>query len=116
MQQNDLVNEFAWGTIWARPGLSLKKRSLVTLGMLAALDRQDELTRHILGALNNGATKEKIIEVFVHSAVYCGFPISNTRVRLCASLQGRRAHLAAQSAVMGRGLEERFGISGKEAR
>jgi 4-carboxymuconolactone decarboxylase len=85
-QQNQLVTEIAWGTIWSRPGLPLKVRSLVTLGMLAALNRPDEIKGHILGALNNGATPDEIIEVFVHSAGYCGFPASNGAVRLCVEV------------------------------
>lgn len=85
-EQQELVTGFAWGTIWARPGLPLKVRSLVTLGMLTALNRPDEIKGHILGALNNGATQEEIMEVFVHSAVYCGFPASNNSVRLCVEV------------------------------
>ena len=85
-QQNELVTAIAWGTIWSRPGLPLKVRSLVTLGMLAALNRPDEIKGHVLGALNNGATMEEIIEVFVHSAGYCGFPASNGGVRLCVEV------------------------------
>lgn len=85
-QQIELVTTFAWGTIWSRPGLPLKIRSLVTLGMLAALDRPDEIKGHILGALNNGATMEEIIEVFVHAAGYCGFPASNGSVRLAVEV------------------------------
>jgi alkylhydroperoxidase/carboxymuconolactone decarboxylase family protein YurZ len=85
-QQNELVTSLAWGTIWSRPGLPLKVRSLVTLGMLAALNRPDEIRGHILGALNNGATPDEIIEVFVHSAGYCGFPASNGAVRLCVKV------------------------------
>jgi 4-carboxymuconolactone decarboxylase len=85
-QQNELVTEIAWGMIWSRPGLPLKIRSLVTLAMLTALDRPDELKGHIVGALNNGATKDEIIEVFVHAAGYCGFPASNGAVRLCVEV------------------------------
>jgi 4-carboxymuconolactone decarboxylase len=81
-QQNELVTSLAWGTIWSRPGLPLKVRSLVTLAMLTALNRPDEIKGHIVGALNNGATKEEIIEVFVQAAAYCGFPASNGSVRL----------------------------------
>ncbi len=81
-QQNELVTELAWGTLWSRPGLPLKTRSLVTLAMLTALDRPDELRGHILGALNSGATQEEIYEVFVQAAGYCGFPASNGAVRL----------------------------------
>jgi len=85
-QQNELVTSIAWGTIWSRPGLPLKVRSLVTLGMLAALNRPDEIKGHVLGALNNGATMDEIIEVFVHSAGYCGFPASNGGVRLAVEV------------------------------
>lgn len=81
-QQNRLVTELAWGSLWSRPGLPLKIRSLVTLGMLTALDRPDEIKGHIIGALNNGASQEEIYEVFVHAAGYCGFPASNGAVRL----------------------------------
>jgi len=85
-QQNELVTSIAWGTIWSRPGLPLKVRSLVTLGMLTALNRPDEIRGHIVGALNNGATMDEIIEVFVHSAGYCGFPASNGAVRLAVDV------------------------------
>ena len=85
-QQNELVTSLAWGTIWSRPGLPLKVRSLVTLGMLAALNRPDEIRGHIVGTLNNGATPDEIIEVFVHSAGYCGFPASNGAVRLAVEV------------------------------
>jgi 4-carboxymuconolactone decarboxylase len=85
-QQNELVTSLAWGTIWSRPGLPLKVRSLVTLGMLAALNRPDEIKGHIVGALNNGATPDEIIEVFVHGAGYCGFPASNCAVRLAVEV------------------------------
>ncbi len=95
-QQNELVTALAWGTIWSRPGLPLKVRSLVTLGMLAALNRPDELRGHILGALNNGATPDEIIEVFVHSAGYCGFPASNGAVRLAVEVFKEQGILRAE--------------------
>ena len=85
-QQTELVTSIAWGTIWSRPGLPLKVRSLVTLAMLTALNRPDEIRGHILGALNNGATPDEIIEVFVHGAGYCGFPASNGAVRLAVEV------------------------------
>ncbi|MGH8620789.1 MAG: carboxymuconolactone decarboxylase family protein [Burkholderiales bacterium] len=85
-QQNELVTEIAWGTIWSRPGLPLRTRSLVTLGMLTALNRPDEIKGHIAGALNNGATPDEIVEVFVHAAGYCGFPASNGAVRLAVEV------------------------------
>jgi 4-carboxymuconolactone decarboxylase len=81
-QQNEFATEYAWGGFWSRPELPLKIRSLVTIAMLAALDRPDELRGHIGGALNNGATPDEIMEVFHHATVYCGFPAASGAVRL----------------------------------
>ena len=80
-QLQEFVTEFAWGTLWSRPGLPLKVRSLITLAMITALNRPDELGGHIRGALNNGATQEEIMEVFHHASVYCGIPAANGSVR-----------------------------------
>jgi 4-carboxymuconolactone decarboxylase len=68
-----LVNEYVWGSIWTRPGLSRRDRSLLCLGMLAALGA-DELEVHIRGALNNGLTPEELREVFIQVGGYCGAP------------------------------------------
>ncbi len=89
----EIVTEFAWGSVWSRPGLPLKMRSLVTIAMLAALDRPDELKGHINGALNNGATPEEIYEVFLQAAVYCGFPASNNSVRAAVEVFSERGLL-----------------------
>ena len=69
-----LVTEFAWGEIWARPGLSRRERSLLNLAMITALNRPHELRLHVRGALNNGLSKDDIKEVFLQTAVYCGAP------------------------------------------
>lgn len=71
---HDLITEYCWGEIWTRPGLSRKERSLINLGMLAALNRSNELKLHIGGALTNGVTKEEIVECFLQVAIYCGVP------------------------------------------
>ncbi|SEL64328.1 4-carboxymuconolactone decarboxylase [Atopomonas hussainii] len=71
-----LVNENAWGTVWAREGLDRKTRSLITLAMLAALKCPQELKGHVRGALNNGCTQEEIREVLLHAAIYAGVPAS----------------------------------------
>ena len=70
----EFVTRNAWGTVWCREGLDLKTRSLVTISMLAALGRAQELKGHVRGALNNGASVDEIREVLLHSAVYCGMP------------------------------------------
>ncbi len=69
-----LVTEYAWGEIWARPGLSRRERSLLNLAMITALNRPHELRLHVRGALNNGLSKDEIKEVFLQTAVYCGAP------------------------------------------
>jgi len=70
----DLLTEYCWGGPWARPGLSRRDRSLVNLGMLAALNKPHELRLHARGALTNGCTVEEIQEVLLQVAVYCGVP------------------------------------------
>ncbi|GLR13350.1 hypothetical protein GCM10007907_21400 [Chitinimonas prasina] len=71
----EFVTEHAWGTVWNRAGLDRKTRSFITLAMLAALGRSQELKGHVRGALNNGATVEEIREVLLHSAIYAGVPL-----------------------------------------
>jgi len=72
----DFITAHAWGSVWCRPGLDLKLRSLITVAMLTALGRQHELRGHLRGALNNGASIEEIREVLLHAAVYCGVPLA----------------------------------------
>lgn len=70
----ELSTEYCWGAIWTRPGLSLRDRSLLNLGMISALNRPHELKLHIRGALRNGLSREDIREVLLQVAVYCGIP------------------------------------------
>ncbi|WP_119154779.1 carboxymuconolactone decarboxylase family protein [Caldimonas tepidiphila] len=69
-----LVTAYAWGSVWTRPGLSPRDRSLATVSMLVALGKTKELEGHVRGALNNGVTPEELKELLLHSTVYCGFP------------------------------------------
>ena len=73
----DFITRYAWGEIWTRPGLSRHQRSLITLGMLIALNRETEFKMHVRAALNNGVTPDEIKEVIMHSALYCGLPAAN---------------------------------------
>ena len=70
----EFLTEHAWGSTWQREGIELKTRSLVTVGMLAALGRSTELKGHVRGALNNCASLVELREVLLHSAVYVGAP------------------------------------------
>jgi 4-carboxymuconolactone decarboxylase len=74
----DLLTRYAWGEIWARPGLDRKTRSCITLVALVATGRTDELELHLGAALRNGVTPDEIKEVLLHCAVYCGIPAANT--------------------------------------
>jgi 4-carboxymuconolactone decarboxylase len=74
----DLITRYAWGEIWSRPGLPHKTRSLITLAMMVALNRSDELRLHLGAALHNGVTREEIKEVLLQTAIYCGVPAANS--------------------------------------
>jgi 4-carboxymuconolactone decarboxylase len=78
----ELVTEYCWGAVWSRSGLSRKMRSLINLAMLTALNRPHEVKLHLKGALNNGCSKEEIMEVLLQSAIYCGVPAAIDSFRL----------------------------------
>jgi 4-carboxymuconolactone decarboxylase len=82
----ELVTEMCWGTIWTRPGLAPKQRSLLNIGLLAALNRPNELRLHVRGALRTGCTREEIQEVLLQVAVYCGIPAGVDSFRVAAEV------------------------------
>lgn len=69
-----ITTEWCWGEVWTRPGLDRKTRSMLTLAMLTALNRPNEVRLHVRGALNNGLTKAEIQEVLLQACIYCGVP------------------------------------------
>jgi 4-carboxymuconolactone decarboxylase len=82
----DLITRYAWGEIWTRPALPRQTRSLVTVAMLVALNREEELRMHLRGALKNGATQEEIRETLLQSAIYCGVPAANSAFRIAQEI------------------------------
>lgn len=74
LPMQELVTEYCWGAIWTRPDLDLRSRSILNIGMLAALNRPDELAGHIRGGITNGLTKVEIRECLLQVAVYVGMP------------------------------------------
>jgi 4-carboxymuconolactone decarboxylase len=74
LPMQELMTEYCWGAIWTRPGLDRRSRSILNIGMLAALNRPDELAGHIRGAIVNGVSKEEIRECLLQVAVYVGVP------------------------------------------
>jgi 4-carboxymuconolactone decarboxylase len=77
----ELITRYAWGEIWERAGLTRRERSLITLAMLVALNREPEFRMHIRAALNNGVTTEEIREVLIHAGIYCGLPAANAAIQ-----------------------------------
>jgi len=73
----DLITRYAWGGVWARPGLDRRTRSCITLAVLAALRCHDELAIHVRAARRNGLTEQEISEVLLHTAVYAGVPAAH---------------------------------------
>ena len=79
----DIVTRFCFGEIWQRPLLDKKTRSLITLSMLVATGRSHEIKIHNRGAVANGATREELRELFIHSVAYCGIPLMVDGMRAC---------------------------------
>lgn len=78
----ELVTEYCWGTVWTRPELPPRTRSLLTVAMLIARGQEHELALHVRGALANGCSREEIVETIVHAAIYCGVPAAISAARI----------------------------------
>ena len=78
----EFITRYAWGEIWQRPGLTRRERSLITLAMLVALNRETEFRMHIRAAFNNGVTEEEIRELLIHAGIYCGLPAANSAIHV----------------------------------
>lgn len=78
----NFISRFAWGEVWSREGLSRHTRSLVTIAILLALGREDELRMHLRACFNNGVTKDELKELILHSSLYAGLPAANTAMHM----------------------------------
>src|SRR2546426_7802683 len=76
----DYTDRVLFGEVWERPGLSKRDRSLITVATLVALYRTNELPFHLKRALENGVTKDELVELITHLAFYAGWPSANTAV------------------------------------
>jgi 4-carboxymuconolactone decarboxylase len=74
----NFITRTAWGEIWTRPGIDHPTRRLLTMAMLIALNREEELRMHVRAALAHGVSSETIKEVILQSAIYCGVPAANS--------------------------------------
>ena len=89
----ELATRYCFGEIWGRPQLERKTRSLITLALLVALDKPNQLKLHVKGAIANGVTKDEIREVLLHATIYAGLPA------------GVEAHRVAAETLREMGLE-----------
>ncbi|WP_321915460.1 MULTISPECIES: 4-carboxymuconolactone decarboxylase [unclassified Paraburkholderia] len=78
----NFISRYAWGEIWTRDGLPRHTRSLLTIAMMVALNRSEELALHLRAARNNGVTRDEIKEVLLQTAIYCGVPAANSAFHL----------------------------------
>jgi len=88
----DFITRYAWGELWTRPGLPRHTRSLLTIALMVALNRTDELKLHVRAAFNNGVTRDEIKEVFLQCAVYAGVPAANTAFHLAEEVFAQMEH------------------------
>jgi 3-oxoadipate enol-lactonase / 4-carboxymuconolactone decarboxylase len=81
-----LITEYAWGSIWTRPGLDRRSRSMIALTALVARGHHEELAMHIRAARRNGLSVDEIKEVLLQTAIYCGVPDANTAFRIAQAV------------------------------
>ena len=82
----DFLMEYAWGEIWARPGLDHKTRSQITIAMLTAMGRMEELKLHIRATANTGVSRDEVKEIMMHAAIYAGVPAAYGAFQVAAQV------------------------------
>jgi len=82
----EFLTKYAWGEIWSREGLPKHTRSLITISLLVALNRDDELRMHLRAARRNGVTADEIKETLMHCAIYCGLPAANGAFKIAREI------------------------------
>jgi 4-carboxymuconolactone decarboxylase len=90
------ITEGAWGSVWSRPQLTRRERSIVTLALLAALGHDEEVAMHTRATLNTGATPEDIREALLHVAVYAGAPAANRAFKIVKKTLAEMAEAAGK--------------------
>ena len=82
----EYITKNAWGSVWSRPGLTMRERSLITIALMTALGHEEELALHLRATRNTGATENDIKEVLLHTAVYAGVPAVNAAMRIAKEI------------------------------
>jgi len=78
----EFITESAWGSVWLRPGLTRRERSLITIALLAAAGHDEEVAMHVRATANTGASPEDIREALMHVAIYAGVPAANSAFKI----------------------------------
>ena len=91
------ITETAWGSLWASDALDRPTRSLLTIAILAALGRHEELALHLRATANTGATPEQVREALLHVAVYAGVPAANSAIALARTTLSQATHSEEQA-------------------
>jgi 4-carboxymuconolactone decarboxylase len=84
----DFITRYAWGDVWARPGLDRRTRSCITIAMLVTLKQEHELAMHLRAALRVGVTRAEIREILLQSAIYAGVPAANRAFAIAQDVVG----------------------------
>lgn len=88
------ITEGAWGSVWSRPGLTRRERSMITLALLAGLGHEEEFAMHVRATVNTGATEDDIKELLMHVAVYAGVPAANSAFKIAKQELAKRQEAA----------------------
>jgi 4-carboxymuconolactone decarboxylase len=96
----EYTEKVLFGDVWKRPGLSPRDRSLITVASLVALYRTNELPFHLRRALENGVTRDELIELVTHLAIYAGWPAANTAVSIARKARRDRRTVSAKGALI----------------
>jgi 3-oxoadipate enol-lactonase/4-carboxymuconolactone decarboxylase len=86
----ELITRSAWGSVWSRPDLTPRERSIVTVALLAALGHHEELAMHVRATANTGASEADLREALLHVAVYAGVPAANTAIQVAKRILAER--------------------------
>jgi len=84
----EYITNNAWGSVWSRPGLTKRERSLITIALLTAMGHEAELAIHLRATKNTGTTVEDVKEVLLHTAVYAGVPAANAAIKIAKEILG----------------------------
>jgi 4-carboxymuconolactone decarboxylase len=93
------VTQTVWGSIWTRPGLDRRSRSLLNIGILTAMSQAHELSVHVTGALRNGLTRTEIVEAIVQATGYCGAPLGLAAMRVAQEVFDKETDTATVVAM-----------------